>query len=69
MFDVQHYKQDCETFRTVVKILVDKEPSLEGLLKAPLDKSLLEMKQRCLDALKNFVTELDEALEPPHNSE
>ncbi|XP_013876281.1 periphilin-1 isoform X2 [Austrofundulus limnaeus] len=65
----KHYSQDCETFRTVVKILVDKEPSLEGLLKAPLDKSLLEMKQRCLDSLRSFVAELDEILEPPHNSE
>uniref|UniRef100_A0A8C4FAV2 Periphilin 1 n=1 Tax=Dicentrarchus labrax TaxID=13489 RepID=A0A8C4FAV2_DICLA len=56
-----HYRRDCETFRTVVKMLVAKEPSLDNLLQAPLDENLLEIKQRCLDALKHFVKELDEA--------
>ncbi|KAM3609548.1 uncharacterized protein V6R79_016703 [Siganus canaliculatus] len=56
----KNYRQDCETFCTVVKMLVAKEPSLDNLLQAPLDKNLLEMKQRCLDALKDFVKELDE---------
>ena len=60
---VQHYRQDCETFRTVVKMLVDKEPSLGNLLQAPLDANLSEIKQRCLDSLKHFVKELDEVLE------
>lgn len=59
------YRQDCETFRTVVKMLVNKEPSLEDLLQAPLDKNLQEIKQRCLDSLKHFVKELDEVLEQP----
>uniref|UniRef100_UPI0037E75078 periphilin-1-like n=1 Tax=Semicossyphus pulcher TaxID=241346 RepID=UPI0037E75078 len=59
----KHYRKDCETFRTVVKMLVTKEPSLDNLLQAPLDESLLEIKQRCLDSLKHFVTELDEVLE------
>ncbi|XP_020515412.2 periphilin-1 [Labrus bergylta] len=61
----KHYRQDCETFRTVVKMLVDKEPSLDNMLQAPLDKNLLEIKQRCLDSLKQFVKELDEVLEQP----
>lgn len=56
----KHYRKDCETFRTVVKMLVAKEPSLDNLLQAPLDANLLEIKQHCLDALKNFVKELDE---------
>ncbi|XP_008274320.1 periphilin-1 [Stegastes partitus] len=56
----KHYRQDCETFRTVVKMLVDKEPSLDNLLQAPLDANLLDIKQHCLDALKNFMKELDE---------
>ncbi|XP_022066306.1 periphilin-1-like [Acanthochromis polyacanthus] len=55
-----HYRQDCETFRTVVKMLVAKEPSLDNLLQAPLDANLLEIKQHCLDALRNFMKELDE---------
>ncbi|XP_061577056.1 periphilin-1-like [Cololabis saira] len=65
----KHYRQDCETFRTVVKMLVAKEPSLDSLLQDPLDKNLLEIKERCLDALRSFVTELDEILEQPDISE
>lgn len=64
-FDVQNYRQDCETFRTVVKMLVDKEPSLDGLLQAPLDKNLSEIRQHCLDAIKSFMVELDEILAQP----
>ncbi|KAM8751320.1 uncharacterized protein AB9X84_012935 isoform 2-T3 [Acanthopagrus schlegelii] len=56
----KHYRQDCETFRTVVKMLVTKEPSLDNLLQAPLDANLSEIKQRCLDDLRHFVKELDE---------
>ncbi|KAJ4938683.1 hypothetical protein JOQ06_003292, partial [Pogonophryne albipinna] len=58
----KHYRQDCETFRTVVKMLVAKEPTLNGLLQAPLDNNLLEIRERCLDALRHFVKELDEVL-------
>ncbi|XP_069018245.1 periphilin-1-like [Embiotoca jacksoni] len=64
----KHYRQDCETFRTVVNMLVAKEPSLENLLQAPLDKNLLEMKERCVDALKSFVKELDKAEDQPDKS-
>lgn len=64
----KHYRQDCETFRTVVKMLVDKEPSLDTLLQSPLDKNLLEIKQRCLDGLRDFVKELDDLLEQPDTS-
>ncbi|KAE8296087.1 Periphilin-1 [Larimichthys crocea] len=59
----KHYRQDCETFRTVVKMLVAKEPSLDNVLQAPLDENLLEMKHRCLDSLRHFVKELDEVLD------
>lgn len=58
------YRQDCETFRTVVKMLVEKEPSLDYLLQAPMERNLEEMKGRCLDSLKQFIKELDEAIEP-----
>nr|XP_020477421.1 periphilin-1-like isoform X2 [Monopterus albus] len=64
----KHYRQDCETFRTVVKMLVAKEPSLENLLQAPLDENLSELKHHCLDALRHFVKELDEVLEQPDTS-
>lgn len=58
------FRQDCETFRTVVKMLVEKEPSLDYLLQAPMEKNLEEMKGHCLDSLKRFIKELDEAIEP-----
>lgn len=58
------FRQDCETFRTVVKMLVEKEPSLDYLLQAPMDKNLEELKGRCLDSLKQFIKDLDEAIEP-----
>lgn len=57
---VQLYRQDCETFHIVVKMLVEKEPSLDNLLQVSLDKNLQEIKQRCLDDLRHFVKELDE---------
>lgn len=63
------YRQDCETFRTVVKMLVEKEPSLDYLLQAPLEKSLEEIKGRCLDSLKEFIKELDKAIEQPSSTD
>lgn len=57
---MQLYTQDCETFRTVVKMLVAKEPRLDELLHASLDKNLLEIQQRCLDDLRHFIKELDQ---------
>lgn len=56
----EHYAQDCHTFGTVVKLLVDKKPSLEELLQAPLRANLTELKQRCLDDLKHFIQGLDQ---------
>lgn len=64
----KHYRQDCETFRTVVKMLAAKEPSLENLLQGPLDKNLLEIQERCLDSLRHFVKELDDMLKQPETS-
>ncbi|XP_029952970.1 periphilin-1 [Salarias fasciatus] len=55
----KHYRQDCETFRTVVKMLVAKEPSLDNLLQTALDENLMELQQRCLDTLRSFVADLD----------
>lgn len=60
---MQFYRQDCETFHTVVKMLVEKEPALDDLLQISLDKNLQEIKQRCLDDLRHFVKELDEVLQ------
>ncbi|KAG7277502.1 hypothetical protein CRUP_037373 [Coryphaenoides rupestris] len=54
-------EEDCQTFGTVVQLLVEKEPSLDGLLLAPLRDNLLELKQRCLDDLRHFIKELDQS--------
>lgn len=65
----KNYRQDCETFCTVVKMLVDKEPSLDYLLQAPLDKNLEEIKERSLDSLKQFIKDMNEMIEQPDKSE
>lgn len=65
---LQLYRQDCETFATVVKMLADKEPNMETLLQDSLDKNLSEMKQRCLDDLKHFIKGLDQVIQQPETS-
>ncbi|XP_061678594.1 periphilin-1-like isoform X2 [Syngnathoides biaculeatus] len=64
----KHYRQDCETFVTVVKMLVSKEPTLENLLNGALNASLSEMKQNCFTVLRHYVKELDEALDLSDNT-
>ncbi|XP_046889206.1 periphilin-1-like [Hypomesus transpacificus] len=54
------YRQDCITFGTVVNMLVTKEPRLDQLLQAPLHKSLIEIKERCLEDLRHFIKDLDQ---------
>ncbi|TRY64671.1 hypothetical protein DNTS_028701 [Danionella cerebrum] len=54
------YRQDCETFGMVVKMLVAKDASLEKHLQSPLKDNLIEIRERCLEDLKNFIAELDE---------
>lgn len=56
----QLYRQDCITFGTVVNMLVTKEPRLDQLLQAPLHKSLIEIKERCLEDLRHFIKDLDQ---------
>ncbi|XP_020311959.1 uncharacterized protein LOC109867292 [Oncorhynchus kisutch] len=60
----KRYKQDCETFGTVVKMLVIKEPSLEKMLQNPLKDNLIEIRERCLDDLRHFIIELDQVIKP-----
>ncbi|XP_019738563.1 periphilin-1 isoform X2 [Hippocampus comes] len=59
------YRQDCETFGTVVKMLVAKDPDLEKQLQVPLRENLGEIRERCLEDLKHFINELDEAIRQP----
>ncbi|XP_052435668.1 periphilin-1-like isoform X1 [Carassius gibelio] len=59
------FRQDCETFGMVVKMLVAKEPSLEKHLQNPLKENLIEIRERCLEDLRNFIAELDEVVRQP----
>ncbi|KAM4711693.1 periphilin-1 isoform 4-T4 [Anableps anableps] len=62
------YRQDCETFGMVVKMLVAKDPSLEKQLQVPLRENLGEIRERCLEDLKHFIKELDEEVRLPEPS-
>ncbi|KAE8281466.1 Periphilin-1 [Larimichthys crocea] len=62
------YRQDCETFGMVVKMLVAKDPNLEKQVQVPLRENLGEIRERCLEDLKHFISELDEAVRQPEPS-
>ncbi|XP_077424181.1 uncharacterized protein LOC144053524 isoform X2 [Vanacampus margaritifer] len=62
------FRQDCETFVTVVKMLVTKEPTLETLLTDALIANLSEIKQNCFAALRLFIEKLNEAQELPEST-
>ncbi|KAM3587281.1 uncharacterized protein V6R79_000855 [Siganus canaliculatus] len=62
------YRQDCETFGMVVKMLVAKDPNLEKQLQVPLRENLGEIRERCLEDLKHFISELDETVRQPEPS-
>ncbi|XP_072311004.1 periphilin-1 isoform X2 [Eucyclogobius newberryi] len=61
------YRQDCETFGMVVKMLVAKDPNLEKQLQVPLRENLGEIRERCLEDLKQFINELDEVVRQPEH--
>ncbi|KAG7478029.1 hypothetical protein MATL_G00076130 [Megalops atlanticus] len=53
------YRQDCDTFETVVKMLIAKDPSLERSLRLSLRKNLREMGQYCVEAMEKFIVDYD----------
>ncbi|XP_005993235.1 periphilin-1 isoform X2 [Latimeria chalumnae] len=55
----QVYKQDCETFGMVVKMLIDKDPSLEKPIQFALKENLNDIGDRCIEELKRFIAEYD----------
>uniref|UniRef100_K7G8K9 Periphilin 1 n=1 Tax=Pelodiscus sinensis TaxID=13735 RepID=K7G8K9_PELSI len=57
----QVYRQDCETFGMVVKMLIDKDPSLEKSIQFALRQNLHEIGERCIEELKHFIAEYDSA--------
>ncbi|KAJ6656258.1 hypothetical protein lerEdw1_003986 [Lerista edwardsae] len=64
----QVYRQDCETFGAVVKMLIEKDPSLEKPIQFSLRQNLHEIGERCIEELKHFIAEYDatsQAFEEP----
>ncbi|NXN94762.1 PPHLN protein, partial [Rhinopomastus cyanomelas] len=57
----QVYRQDCETFGMVVKMLIDKDPSLENSIQFALKQNLHEIGERCIEELKHFIAQYDAA--------
>lgn len=55
------YRQDCETFGMVVKMLIDKDPSLEKQIQFALRQNLSEIGERCIEELKLYIAEYDAA--------
>lgn len=48
----QVYRKDCQTVVSVVKMLVSKDPRLEGVLQNAVRRSLQDMGQRCVQELE-----------------
>ncbi|XP_064633092.1 periphilin-1-like isoform X1 [Lineus longissimus] len=54
----QAYKQDCETFATVVKMLISKEPSLEDAIQPSLRQNLRDIGARCIQELQDYIDQV-----------
>uniref|UniRef100_A0A4W5MS97 Periphilin-1 C-terminal domain-containing protein n=1 Tax=Hucho hucho TaxID=62062 RepID=A0A4W5MS97_9TELE len=55
----QVYRQDCDTFGMVVKMLIAKDPSLERPIQPSLKENLGEIGLRCVEAMQQFIEEYD----------
>ncbi|XP_038864569.1 uncharacterized protein LOC120059518 isoform X2 [Salvelinus namaycush] len=55
----QVYRQDCDTFGVVVKMLIAKDPSLELPIQPSLKENLGEIGLRCVEAMQKFIEEYD----------
>ncbi|XP_026121529.1 uncharacterized protein LOC113102089 isoform X1 [Carassius auratus] len=58
------YKQDCETFGIVVKMLLSKDPTLEPMLVSVLHKNLVEIGEKYLEKLSQFISEVNALVKP-----
>ncbi|XP_055788078.1 uncharacterized protein LOC129861050 isoform X2 [Salvelinus fontinalis] len=55
----QVYRQDCDTFGVVVKMLIAKDPSLERPIQSSLQENLREIGLRCVEAMQEFIEDYD----------
>uniref|UniRef100_A0A3P9AP54 Periphilin-1 C-terminal domain-containing protein n=1 Tax=Esox lucius TaxID=8010 RepID=A0A3P9AP54_ESOLU len=53
------YRQDCDTFGVVVKMLVAKDPSLERPIQSSLQENLRDIGLRCVEAMQQFIEDYD----------
>ncbi|KAL1021538.1 hypothetical protein UPYG_G00014540 [Umbra pygmaea] len=59
------YRQDCDTFGLVVKMLIDKDPSLDRPIQSSLKQNLQEIGLRCVEAMQQFIEDYDTREPPP----
>ncbi|CAH1783074.1 unnamed protein product [Owenia fusiformis] len=52
------YRQDCETFATVVRMLISKDSKLEEQLQFSLKENLKELGKSCIVELRSYVEQL-----------
>lgn len=53
------YRQDCDTFAVVVRMLIAKDPSLELPIQTSLQENLREIGLRCVEAMEEFIQDYD----------
>ncbi|KAG2459809.1 PPHLN protein, partial [Polypterus senegalus] len=46
----------------VVKMLIDKDPSLEKQIQVPLRENLRDIGERCIEELKQFIVDYDSSV-------
>lgn len=63
----QLYEQDCDTFGIVVKMLISKNPTLEPMLLSVLHKNLVEIGDKYLENLSQFISEVNALVKPNHD--
>jgi hypothetical protein len=57
------YRQDCETFATVTKMLINKDPGLEDRIQFSLRENLKDIGKRCIHELRSFIDGLRAEME------
>ncbi|XP_026189392.1 periphilin-1 [Mastacembelus armatus] len=53
------YYKECEMFGLVAKMLIEKDPSLEGPIQSSLQENLRDIGKRCVEAMEKFIEEYD----------
>ncbi|PAA47675.1 hypothetical protein BOX15_Mlig005491g1, partial [Macrostomum lignano] len=60
----ESYRQDCDTFTVVVKMLISKDPQLESRIRSALKETLREIGQQCVEELRDYVRHLESGQVP-----